>query len=43
MEIGNAILVVFIPIVLIFLLLGLGSAVAIAFMNAISSLVPKTF
>jgi hypothetical protein len=43
MEIGNAILVVFIPIVLIFLLFGLGSAVAIAFMNAISSLVPKTF
>jgi hypothetical protein len=43
MEIGNAILVVFIPIVLIFLLLGLGSAVVIAFMDAISSLVPKAF
>jgi hypothetical protein len=43
MEIGNAILVVFIPIILIFLLLGLGSAVVIAFMDAISSLVPKAF
>jgi hypothetical protein len=43
MEIRNAILVVLIPVVLIFILLGLGSAVNIAFMSAISSLIPKTF
>jgi len=43
MELGNAILVVLIPIVLFVILIGLGAAVNIAFMNAISSLMPKTF
>jgi hypothetical protein len=43
MELGNAILVVIIPVVLFIVLIGLGAAVNIAFMNSISSLVPKTF
>ena len=43
MELGNAILVVLIPVVLFVILIGLGAAVNIAFMNAISSLMPKTF
>ena len=43
MEIGNAILVVLIPVVLFIILIGLGAAVNIAFMNAVSSLIPKTF
>jgi hypothetical protein len=43
MELGNAILVVLIPVVLFIILIGLGAAVNIAFMNAISSLMPKTF
>jgi uncharacterized membrane protein YdfJ with MMPL/SSD domain len=43
MELGNAILVVLIPVVLFIILIGLGAAVNIAFMNAISSLIPKTF
>jgi hypothetical protein len=43
MELGNAILVMIIPIVLFIILIGLGAAVNIALMNAISSLVPKTF
>jgi hypothetical protein len=43
MELGNAILVVLIPIVLFIILIGLGAAVNIAFMDAISSLMPKTF
>ena len=43
MELGNAILVVLIPVVLFIILIGLGAAVNIAFMNAISLLIPKTF
>jgi hypothetical protein len=43
MELGKAIVVVLIPIVLFIILLSLGAAVNIAFMNAISSLIPKTF
>jgi len=43
MELGNAILVVLIPIVLVIILIGLGAAVNIAFMDAISSLMPKRF
>jgi len=40
MELGNALLVVLIPIVLGILLIGLGSAVIIAFMGAIAALIP---
>ena len=40
MELGNAVLVVLIPIVLGIILIGLGSAVIIAFMNATASLIP---
>jgi len=40
MEIGNAVLVVIIPIVLYIILIGLGSAVILAFMAAISALIP---
>jgi hypothetical protein len=40
MEIGNAALVVIIPIVLCIILIGLGSAVILAFMAAISALIP---
>jgi hypothetical protein len=43
MDLGKAIVVVLIPIVLFIILLSLGAAVNIAFMNAISSLIPKTF
>jgi len=43
MTIGNAALVVLIPIVLHLILLGLGSAVIIAFMSAIAGLMPKAF
>ena len=43
MELGKAIVVVLIPIVLFIILLCLGAAVNIAFMNTISSLIPKTF
>jgi hypothetical protein len=43
MELGKAIVVVLIPIVLFIILISLGAAVNIAFMNAISSLIPKTF
>ena len=40
MELGNAILVVLIPIVLIFILLGLGSVVIVSFMSATAALSP---
>ena len=40
MEMGNAVLVVFIPIMLWIILIGLGSAVIVAFMAAISALLP---
>jgi len=40
MEMGNAVLVVFIPIMLWIILIGLGSAVIVAFMAAISALIP---
>jgi hypothetical protein len=40
MEMGNAVLVVFIPIMLWIILIGLGSAVIVAFMGAISALIP---
>jgi hypothetical protein len=40
MELGSAVLVVLIPIVLGIILIGLGSAVIIAFMNATASLIP---
>jgi hypothetical protein len=40
MELGNAIIVVFIPVVLGIVLIGLGSAVIVAFMAAISALIP---
>jgi hypothetical protein len=43
MELGNAILVVLVPVVLVIILIGLGSAVNIAFMNAFAALMPKTF
>lgn len=41
MELGKAVLVVLIPIVLVIILMGLGSAVIIAFMSATASLIPK--
>ena len=41
MELGNAIIVVFIPIVLGIVLIGLGSAVIIAFMSSTAALLPK--
>jgi hypothetical protein len=41
MDPGKAVLVVFIPIVLVLILIGLGSAVIIAFMNATALLIPK--
>ena len=41
MELGNAIIVVFIPIVLGIVLIGLGSAVIVAFMSATAALIPK--
>jgi hypothetical protein len=40
MELGNAIIVVFIPVVLGIILIGLGSAVIIAFMGATAALIP---
>ena len=40
MEMGNAVLVVLIPIMLWIILIGLGSAVIVAFMAAISALLP---
>ncbi len=40
MELGNAILVVIIPIVLVFILVGLWSAVVISFMSATAALLP---
>ena len=40
MEMGNAVLVVLIPIMLWIILIGLGSAVIVAFMAAISALIP---
>ncbi len=40
METGNAVLVVVIPFVLYIILIGLGSAVIVAFMAAISALIP---
>jgi len=40
MELGNAIIVVFIPVVLGIILIGLGSAVIIAFMGATAALLP---
>ena len=43
MDLGKAIVVVLIPIVLFIILISLGAAVNIAFMNAISSLIPKSF
>jgi hypothetical protein len=43
MELGNAILVVLIPIVLGIILIGLGSAVIMAFMSATAALLPKAF
>jgi len=41
MEIGNAVLVVLIPIVLYIILIGLGSAVIVSFMSATAALIPK--
>jgi hypothetical protein len=41
MELGNAIIVVFIPVVLGIVLIGLGSAVIVAFMSATAALLPK--
>jgi hypothetical protein len=41
MELGNAVLVVLIPIVLGIILIGLGTAVILAFMSATASLIPK--
>jgi hypothetical protein len=41
MEIGNAVLVVLIPIVLSIILIGLGSAVIVSFMSATAALIPK--
>jgi hypothetical protein len=43
MEIGNAALVVIIPLVLWIILLGLGSAVILAFMDSVAALLPKAF
>jgi hypothetical protein len=43
MELGNAILVVLIPIILVIILIGLGSAVIMAFMSATAALLPKAF
>jgi hypothetical protein len=43
MELGNAVLVVIIPIVLCIILIGLGSAVILAFMSATAALLPKAF
>ena len=40
MELGNAIIVVFIPVVLGIVLIGLGSAVIVAFMSAAAALIP---
>ena len=40
MELGNAVLVVIIPIVLGMILIGLGSAVIVAFMSAAAALIP---
>ena len=40
MELGNAIIVVFIPVVLGIVLMGLGSAVIVAFMSATAALIP---
>ena len=40
MELGNAIIVVFIPVVLGIVLIGLGSAVIVAFMSATAALIP---
>ena len=41
MELGNAIIVVFIPVVLGIVLIGLGSAVIVAFMSATAALIPN--
>jgi len=41
MELGKAIIVVFIPVVLGIVLIGLGSAVIVAFMSATAALLPK--
>jgi hypothetical protein len=41
MELGKAVLVVLIPIVLVIILIGLWSAVIIAFMNSTAALLPK--
>jgi hypothetical protein len=43
MELGNAVLVVIIPIVLVLILIGLWSGVTLAFMGATSALLPKAF
>jgi hypothetical protein len=40
MELGNAVIVVFIPVVLGIILIGLGSAVIVAFMSATAALIP---
>ena len=40
MELGNAIIVVFIPVVLGIVLIGLGSAVIVAFMSAAAAMIP---
>ena len=40
MELGNAIIIVFIPVVLGIVLIGLGSAVIVAFMSATAALIP---
>jgi hypothetical protein len=41
MSLGNAVLAVLIPIVLVIILIGLGSAVILAFMSATAALLPK--
>jgi hypothetical protein len=41
MSLGNAVLAVLIPIVLVIILIGLGSAVIIAFMSSTAALLPK--
>ena len=43
MVLGYAVLVVLIPIILYIILVGLGSAVIIAFMGAFAGLIPKVF
>jgi Flp pilus assembly pilin Flp len=43
MKIEYAALVVLVPIVLLLILVGLGSAVILAFMDAVAALLPKSF